>query len=383
MPKPKQRRARGQGEYWQSKDGRHHWRITIRGHAYEVADQDPERAKARFADLKAQLQAKVDVVGGRQSYRTFMERYLDTVVRPETRKASTFADYCKRAGLYVLPTLGDYRLDALTLQLGQAWVNAMVEHGYAHSSIKQALSLAKRSLDRAVQERLIAFNPFASLKNPAAPAQDIDDDEEEQDTGRVMTPAQIEAFLKIVQGDWLEPLYRLALSLGLRRGELLGLRWADYDKEKMVLRIRQQVVQIDGKIHITPPKTRKSRRSVPILDWHVDMLDRHKVQWMKRKLKAGPVWKENDLIFASLHGTPIEPSNLLRRFHRDLEKASLADLFRFHDLRHTASQVMKDAGVDAKVRAAVLGHAGVQITEQVYSHVSPEAMREAIRKASG
>jgi integrase len=386
--KPAARKRKGEGQYWQDKSGRHCYRITINGKRYDVADQDPERAKARFEDLKRSLQSKINVVGGRQSYRLFMERYLDNTIRNETRKASTFADYCKRAGLYILPTLGDFRLDALTTEIGQAWVNAMVEHGYAYNSIKQALALAKRSLDRAVAEHLIPYNPFAAIKPPVPRAQvkvahlnDEDDEEEEDGIGKVMTAEQVEALLKAVKHDWLEPLYILAF-LGARRGEVLGFRWKDYDREKKVLRVRQQVVAIDGRVSITPPKTRKSRRSLPLTDDHVEMLDRHHVAYLKRKLRAGPKWQEHDLIFCSRHGTPIEPTNLLRHFRRMLKTIGLEGQFRFHDLRHTANQNMKDLGVDVTVRAALLGHASLRINEEVYAHVAESAKRAAIEKVA-
>jgi integrase len=358
-----------------------------------VVDADPDRAKARFDDLKRSLDGNIDIASGRQSFRQYMERYLDTVMPNEVRKQSTASNYTKRAGYYILPTLGDYRLDALTTAIGQAWVNAMLAKGWARSSVKQALALSKRVLDRAVAEHLIPYNPFAAIKPPVdPPRQPMNDEEEEMEgIGKVMSPEQIEAFLQAVVGDWLEPLYLLAF-LGLRRGELLGLRWKDYDPEKLVLRVRQQVVELDGKPEITSPKTRSSRRTIPVPEEYLAILDRYHTRWLERKMKHPDTWQDYGLMFCTRNGTPMTPRNLLRHFHQALERAKLGEYhgegdekkfqpwFRLHDLRHTANQRMKDAGVDAKVRAAILGHASIRVTEEVYSHVDEAAKRDAINR---
>lgn len=374
------RRAKGEGGYWfNEKTGRHHYRVTIRGQRYEVADSDPERALAEFRALKERLHKNIDVQRGRQTLNEFLEYWLNEVVRRDV-KESTLADYHKRVNFYIAPILGHYRLCDLTSPVIREWVNTLRDV-FAHNSAKQALAILKRALNVAVEEHLIEFNPALAIAPPRTNrgGVQIDDNEATEGAGKVMTPEQVEALLQAVHDDWLGPLYVLAF-LGLRRGELLGLRWKDYDKEHKVLRIRQQVVQIDGKVYITTPKTKSSRRSVPLMDEHIEMLDRHYVRWLERKMKHRGIWQDDyDLIFCTRHGGPIEPSNLLRNYRAACKRAGLEG-FRLHDLRHTANQMLTDAGVQAKVRAAILGHASAKITEEVYTHASDEAKREAIRR---
>lgn len=390
------RRNHGQGGYWT--DGKRHY-YRYRGQT--VADKDSERAKAKLEDLKKRLDQGIRVVDARQSFSQYTTHYLATVLPNEVKKASTLHDYSKRAGYYILPTIGDYRLDTLTYDIGIAWRNAMVEHGWARSSINQALALAKRILDNAVKEHLLQHNPFTSIKPVASKEDIVTNDEDTADgIGKAMTHEQVELFLAAIAGDWLEPLYRLAF-FGPRRGELLGFRWSDYNKERMVLWIRQQVTAPDGPIEITTPKSKKSRRTLPLLDEHIEMIDRYRVDWLERKMRYRDKWHdEYDLMFCTKYGTPIYPRNLLRHFYNvqerlgwgewvdkevmtknGIEKRQIFECwFRFHDLRHTANQLLTDAEVGLKVRAAILGHSRVQITEDVYTHASEEAKREAIKK---
>lgn len=272
-----------------------------------------------------------------------------------------------------MPTL-DYRLCDLTPGLIRSWVSALSAR-YARNTVTQALSILKRALNTAVEDRLIEYNPALSISVPRKRNDDVDEEEDEE-TGKAMTPAQVEAFLNAVQGDYLEPLYILTLATGLRRGEALGLRWKDYDRNS--IKIRQTVIQVGSKVMFSTPKTRKSRRTIPLSGELIAMLDRHHVGYLERRLKAIE-WVDNDLIFSSRSGTCIQPSNLNRHFRAALRRAGLEG-FRFHDLRHTANQVMKDNGVDAKVRAAVLGHAGVEVNENIYTHASEEGKREAITR---
>jgi len=216
-------------------------------------------------------------------------------------------------------------------------------------------------------------------------------DEQEDGIGKVMRLHQVEAFLAAVQGDWLEPLYVLAF-LGARRGELLGFRWIDYDRNGNRLRIAQQVVLVGSTVRITTPKSTTSKRFLYLTDEHCALLDRHRDVWLARKAQSDSWNDDYNLLFCTRHGTPINLRNLLRHFYRVQERLGWGEWiatdegnrfdleFRFHTLRHTASQHMEDAGVQDKVRAAILGHASVKVTREVYTHASPEAKRDAIHK---
>jgi integrase len=403
--KPQERRKHGEGSHWT--DGK---RYYYRYKGETVADADPTRAETKLRDLKERLTAGIRISDGRQALTQYADHYLTTILPNETPKESTLADYRKRAEIYILPSLGEYRLDALSADMGRAWRDAMVKHGWARSSTNQALSLAKRILKQAVKDKLIPFNPFEDVKPVAAKADTVIehdewDDEEDEDSsaGNPMTLEQVETFMATVAGDWLEPLYSLAF-LGFRRGELLGVRYIDYNRDRRAIRVRQQIVLIDGKIEITPPKTQAAKRTVPVLDEHVTMLDAHHRRWLERKMKHRDRWQDHHgLIFCTRYGTPINPRNLLRHYYNTQQKLGWGEWvdkivtvkgqrverrvfecwFRFHDLRHTANQLLADASITPKVRAAILGHSRADVTENTYTHASREAKRAALKKVSG
>lgn len=380
MARRKTRRSHGEGAYWyDEKTKRHCYRISDQsGKRHNVADKDPERAKARFEELKRRLSDKIDIQGGRQTLHVFMTRYLETIVVNEVSQ-STLHNYAKRAGYYILPTLGDYRLDELTTELGQAWVNAMVRNNWALSSIRQALSLVQRALDRAVGERLIPFNPFAVIKPPKAIRRH--DDEEEE--GRALSDDQVTALLNALKGQFLEPLYILAVRLGIRRGELLGLRWKDFDPEARTLSIRQQVIRLDKEIILTTSlKTKKSRRTLPLTDDLVALLQSHRVRVYELRLKAGSEWQDLDLIFPNEHGKWRRPDNLTMHFSRLCDRLKFGD-FHFHDLRATAITRWRALGIDLEVAAALAGHSHVNVTANVYSEATEARKRAAIDKITG
>lgn len=362
MPrKPARRRAKGDGGYhYDKKTGRHRWRITVNGKQYEVADRDPDRAATRFAEIKAQLAQGVKIADGKQTLTTFAEYCLNRVFGG---RESTKLDRQRRIRSYITPVLGDRRLCDLNTPEIRDWL-AEIDAIYARSSVKQALGLLKRILDLAVAERLIAYNPAAHVRMAQQPAAGDDDHTQ---AGRPMTPEQLRAFLSAAQGEALELLFVLAARLGLRRGEALGLRWQDYDSERKTIAIRQAIAAVGGRGQISPTKNSQSRRTLPLPEDIIALLN------ARREAQT----TDHELIFCSQSGQPINPRNLLRSYYRVQTRAGL-DGFRFHDLRHTANQMMADAGVAARTRAAILGHAGVQITEETYTHASLDAKREAI-----
>lgn len=182
----------------------------------------------------------------------------------------------------------------------------------------------------------------------------------------------------------LGPFARLALLTGLRRGELLGLRWQDVDLEQGAIHVQQTAQRIHGQgIVFRHPKTRLSRRSVALSPDAVGVLRKHRRAQAERRLLAGPAYHDHDLVFATGLGTPLEPGNVRRDWLRIVKAADLEGL-RLHDLRHAHATLMLRAGVHPKVVTERLGHASVNITLDTYSHVLPglqEAAAAAIDRA--
>lgn len=363
--KAKARRAIGQGSYWFAQ-GRHFYRYKGR----TIADRDPERAKVKLADLKRQIDGELNIEGARQPLRDYLPHYIDGELNI---KDSTRHDYHKRADYYILPTLGDFRLCDLKHRIGKAWVDAMLnDTAWSLNSVRQAVRLAQRALDTAVTGGLLEQNPFAGLKLPTRRRGDehqIDDDDEQ---ARTFTADQVTALLAEVQRTnryhGLYMFYMLAIRLGLRRGELLGLRWKDLDLTNKVLRVRQQVIRLDNQIMVTKPKTPSARRDLPLPSDVVTLLREH-------RLTLGDLGRE--YVFPSKTGGYRRPDGIDQHFRRTCARLGFIG-FVFHSLRKTATTELRAAGVDLEVTAAILGHKGVKVTAETYSDATMERKRAAI-----
>jgi integrase len=163
--------------------------------------------------------------------------------------------------------------------------------------------------------------------------------------------------------------------LGLRRGEVLGLRWEDVDLNAGTLRITGALQRLNGQLERTATKTKSSKRALSLPAVLVRTLQTHRDrQDLERQ---GAEWKEHGLVFSTVVGTPIDPRNLNRQFRSILKKAGLPTTTRFHDLRHSAATFMLLIGVPLKVISKILGHTQIATTADVYAHILPELERDA------
>lgn len=370
MPK---RRAKGEGYSWQDPQTKQYrYRIRKAGKTYYASDLDPKRAKEKARELRRALEDGIKVEDGKQTFEAFARRYLETAIRVSE---STAQDYARRLGYYILPWLGDYTLDSLTTKIGEAWIAALEREGRAHSVIVQSLRLAQRILDRAVGEEAIRFNPFAIIKPPRV-EQRIDADEEEG--GKTFTVAQETALLDDARAhdrtnggraEGVYLIYLFAFRLGLRRGEILGLRRRDIDFERRVIRVRQQVVKTDNGAEISKTlKTPAARRDLPLLEEIATVLRPHLLQ-----LGGG----DEALLFPGRRGIMRHPDNVTVQFRRACKRCGCVG-FSLHDARHSAITRWRERRVDAETVAALAGHETPKVSLETYSAVSVERKRRAL-----
>jgi integrase len=172
-------------------------------------------------------------------------------------------------------------------------------------------------------------------------------------------------------------LYHLAIATGMRQGELLGLKWADLDIELGMLQVQRQLTMMrGGGFGFTAPKTKAGTRRIDLGQHTLEVLQDHRQQQFQETLAAGSRWEENDLIFPSTIGTPMNRDNLRKRFKLLLKLAGLPKV-RFHDLRHSAASLMLNNGIPVIVVSKRLGHAQPSITLDVYGHLIPTKQQEA------
>ncbi len=238
-----------------------------------------------------------------------------------------------------------------------------LDAGLAPSSVRYTRAVLHRALKQALRWGLVPRNVCEAVDPPKLVSEEVD----------ALLPEEARTFLDAARGDRFEALYVVAVSTGLRRGELLGLRWTDLELDGVAtLRVGRQLQRLrDGSgQRFLAPKGGKGR-TIRLPARTVEALKAHRARQAKEKLKAGPLYRDKELVFASVIGTPLEPSNIdLRTFKPLLKKAGLSDI-RFHDLRHTCATVLLSRGVNPKFVQELLGHADIKLTLGTYSHFLP------------
>jgi integrase len=295
----------------------------------------------------------------------FLDQWLAEVVRPNVRPW-TFAGYEVNVRLHLKPSLGHLHLDRLTPLHVQQLLNGKVASGLKPKTVRYVLGTLRTALTQAVRWGLLSRNAASLVDGPRVEQYEI----------QPFTPGEARTFLTAMRGDRLEALYSVALTMGLRQGEALGLRWPDVDLGLGYLRVSKQLQRIDGKAQFVEPKTTRSRRTLAMPASIVNALKEHHSRQQAEKVEAGEHWIENGLVFATPHGKPIDPTRVSKQFHGHLARAGLPQR-RFHDLRHSCATLLLVQGVSPRVVMDVLGHSQIALTMNTYSHVIPELRRQA------
>lgn len=201
---------------------------------------------------------------------------------------------------------------------------------------------------------------------------------------KTWTANELAQFLEQMEEDRLVAAWVLAATTGMRRGEVLGLRWADLDLDAARLSVRQSLVASQTyETRFEEPKTDRGRRSIPLPSQTVAVLRSWRAQQPRTVLAWGPAWEETGLVFTREDGTPIHPDRFSKLFDAHVRAAGPPRIIRLHDLRHTFATLALQAGVPAKVVSEILGHSSIAITLDTYSHAVPALQEEATAKVAG
>lgn len=275
--------------------------------------------------------------------------------------------YRETLRLHILPTLGRVKVQALRPDQVRALLAHKTEAGLSPRSVQIVHGTLRTMLGEAVREEIIVRNAAALVRPPSISREEV----------TPWSPEDASQFLTASATHRLYALFAVGVAIGLRRGELLALRWADVDLDERVVRVRQTVQRLpEVGLIFGAPKTGKSRRTVPLPARSVKVLRSHRVRQAAEALALGPAWTDSDLVFTSTVGTVIEPRNLSRLFDQLIAAAEVRRI-RFHDLRHTCASLLLAQGVPPRVVMDVLGHSQLAITMDLYTHVMPTALREA------
>jgi integrase len=359
------RRGNQEGSIYQRKDGRWCAQVSLNGRRLTHYAKTQRECREWLKKTLAQIDEGLTFDAAQATVRSYLKHWLETV-KPQLRP-ETYRHYTHIVLRYVTPELGDIKLKDLRPDHIQALYAARREAGTSESMMDYLHSVLRRALGHAFKWGLIPRNPVSVVESPKPKRVEM----------KVWDADQVRIFLNATEGDRFEALYLMAVTTGMRMGELLGLRWSDLDWETGRLHVQRQLQHVVGEgLVLVEPKTRTGRRPIALGPSMLAKLLVHRERQQQERLFSGEDWQEHGLIFPSLVGTPKGPSELRREFKRLAKQAGLPEI-RFHDLRHTAATLMLQQGVHPKVVQERLGHSSINITLDIYSHVFPNLQEDA------
>lgn len=364
------RRGRGEGTIrYRESDGRWEATVTLGSQRKSFYGKTRREVTEKLRAAQRDFEQNQFIGDGRQTVEQYLASWLESV-RPSLRR-STYAHYEARVRLYILPVVGKVRLTQLSAQQVQRVVTAAQEKGVGTKTVAEAYNVLHRALRAAERLGLVPRAVSERVARPRVKRAPI----------QPLTRAQSQAFLAAAQGSLCEPLFRMALSTGMRRGELLGLRWADVDLETSRVSVVSSLEWRGGVASYLPPKTDSSRRQIALSDEMAATLLEQRRWQRAQRLRVGPAWQgeQYDAVFSDELGEPLRLVRLRLAFKRALRAAGIPTTVRFHDLRHTCATLLLQQRVHPKVVSELLGHANISMTLNIYSHVLPDMQDEAAR----
>lgn len=361
------KRARGWGEgaVYRRKDGR--WAASV-----SLGTEKDDSGKVRRVRREVYGKTKSDVMKKLDGLRlelmrgenitdklttgVWLERWLEESARVTVRE-TTYIQYKAQVQNHVTPALGRIPLRKLSPDHVAKFYSDLEKNGVS-ASIREAIHLRlHRALAVALKRGLVLRNVTDAVDRPKRRSNPM----------RALSVEQARNFLDIARGDRLYPLYVLAVTTGLRQGELFALRWSDVNLETGVVSVRGTLKIVKGRVYVDEPKTAKGRRRVDLGPDAVEVLRQHRATQAH-----GTEW-----VFTDGGGGPLRKPNVMARSFRPLLKAAGLPQIRFHDLRHTAATLLLAQGVHPKIVQERLGHASIDLTLDTYSHVLPGLQRQA------
>ncbi|MFE7744206.1 tyrosine-type recombinase/integrase [Nocardia sp. NPDC057455] len=397
--KSRKRNPNGSGTIGARKDGRYELklfvetpegkrkRISVYGATWEEADAERTRLK--------ELQRRgipVDVTT--MTVAQYMRYWLEEIAEPKIRR-TTYATYEGDVRLHIIPGLGKRKLKSLESRHVREFVNNLrtkcqccgqekdarrtkprccakspaecCSNVLSIHSIRHVLRVLRVALQDAVEEELVSRNVARSVKLRGGGDYKV----------RAFTKSEAQRLLRAAEEHRLHALWAVALAMGLRRGEALGLEWHHVDLTAGRLVVRRGLHRVDGELKLEEVKTDGSRATLPIPRPLLAILREHRKRQMEERFTAGNQWRESGLVFTTKLGRPIEPRNVNRMFKRLCEKAGVPQV-RVQDLRHSCATLLFTKGVEAATVQKILRHSSITVTTGIYLEVIEAVKRDAL-----
>lgn len=370
MPKT---RANGEGSIYKRADGRYEGAVMLptqggkrkRIRVYAATRQEAHQRLARLID-----EARRGILPTDQVWK--VSDFLDFWLEHEKRRPLTRNRHEVVVRLYIKPRIGHQRLDALTVRSVQGFLDELIADGKTIATAYQVRKVLSAALTYAMRQELLMRNVARLVELPRYKSREAEH----------WTPEETAQFLNAASTDPLYPVFVLLALYGLRRGEAIGIRWRDVDFEQGILRIRQQVQRIDGELRQVELKTDSSNRDEPLLDRAREVLWRQRDTQGRMREAAGTDWQgtgnDDELVFTTRTGRPLESHNLERSFKRICQQQGLRRIT-VHGLRHSNATTQKALDVHSRDIQAILGHGDVRTTG-IYEHVDLASKRNALQR---
>jgi len=329
-----------------------------------------KEAQTALAAWLADIDRGTAVDRSRQMVAETVHYWLETYARPNLRP-KTVQTYAEVIETHLVPGLGHIAVQGLTSVQVQAFYSRMLAEGIGPWTVRYCHQRLSQALKQAMRLGIVVRNVCEAVDPPRLPSHEM----------QTWDAAQARHFLDVAGESGYGPIWVLALATGMRRGELLGLRWGDVDLERGLVHIRQTVVRVDTGVAFSRTKSAAGHRSVRIQPAVVALLRAHRTQKEEERLTLGAAWQDHDLVFAAANGEPINPSNLRRDFLALIERADVP-LIRVHDLRHTHVSLALASGAPLGPVSEAIGHAQKSLTLNVYSHILPAQQSDVANKIS-
>ncbi|WP_320781954.1 site-specific integrase [Streptomyces sp. CRN 30] len=370
MAQQRKRNPNGAGTITKRKDGRFQCAVY-------VLQPDGTRARkfaygktwaecdAKRRELLDKVDQGVPVPTRSAKLAEWLPYWLENVIKPH-RKRTTYAKYEFHMRLYLVPMLGTKKLESLGVADVRRFLSKL-ERQTTAATAKETHKVLRSALSAACREELITRNVVTLVEPPRVESRDLEP----------WSLAETLDFLTAARTDPLYPAFVLAIALGMRRGEVVGLRWEDVDLEQRQIRIRKQRQRVGGEAYDDDPKGRRRKQVLPLPAICIAPLRYQRMRQAAIRERAGERWEETGYVFTTRTGRPIEPRNVYRSFTRVAKNAGLR-VVRLHDARHGTATLLTAAGVAPRVVMEILGHSQIAVTMNVYTHVVQDTQREAV-----
>jgi integrase len=359
------RRGNNEGSIFKRKDGRWVGEVSLTGRRITKYAKTQKEARDWVNATLGKIDHGLTFDGAQLTLSQYMESWLSG--KELARRSSTVRNYRRYMTLYILPALGRMKVQSIVPgHIRQLYVR-MQKEGKGARTIQLVHVTLHCAFAQAVKEGLVGYNPMEAVERPKVETKRFE----------ILTEDQARTFMIAAKGHPLEALFFLALTTSMRKGEILGLMWADVDWEKRVIRVERQLqpVSFEGGA-LVPTKTRSGRRHILVGPLALTLLKEHHEQQERQQTLAGNRWQEHGMIFTTSIGTYIDQTKVSRAFKQILRQAGLPEI-RFHDLRHTSISILLENGTPVNTVQSRAGHSKASVTTDIYGHAMARSQKEA------